>query len=205
MDMSQYRALFLSETREHLNNLNKLTVALEQTPDDRETVNALFREAHSIKGMAATMGFEQTTRLAHRLEDMLDAFRSGGAIPSGIIDYLLSGIDLLEELLGDLEGNRSERDIEAFLRSSPDSDAQDADAATLPGDDEPEFAADVNDLVDAFAIQEESAADNGTTDESDAFQVLIDIAEGAAVAAARGLLALRELEKAGSLISSKPT
>ena len=75
MDMSYYRGLFLTETREHINNLSKLVVILEQEPDNRETIDALFREAHSIKGMAATMGFDQTARLSHHLEDMLDGFR----------------------------------------------------------------------------------------------------------------------------------
>ena len=62
MDMSNYRELFFSETREHINNLNQLVVSLEQEPGNRETIDALFREAHSIKGMAATMGFSSTWR-----------------------------------------------------------------------------------------------------------------------------------------------
>jgi len=96
MDMSQYRELFLSETREHINNLNQLVVTLEQEPGNRETIDALFREAHSIKGMAATMGFDQTAQLSHHLEDLLDGFRATGKVPSSSVDYLLSGIDLLD-------------------------------------------------------------------------------------------------------------
>ena len=63
MDMSKYRELFLSETREHINSLNQLAVTLEQEPDNRETIDALFREAHSIKGMAAMASFLSTNRL----------------------------------------------------------------------------------------------------------------------------------------------
>src|SRR5210317_2633643 len=98
MDMSQYRDLFLTETREHINNLNKLVVILEQEPDNRETIDALFREAHSIKGMAATMGFDRTAKLSHHLEDLLDGFRATGVVPAATVDYLLTGIDLLEGL-----------------------------------------------------------------------------------------------------------
>ena len=72
MDMSKYRELFLSEAREHINGLSQLVVTLEQEPGNRETIDALFREAHSIKGMAATMGFNNTARLSHHLEDLLD-------------------------------------------------------------------------------------------------------------------------------------
>ena len=119
MDMSQYRELFFSETREHINNLNKLVVTLEQEPDHRETINALFREAHSIKGMAATMGFDNTARLSHRLEDMLDGFRSSGEVTAAVFDYLLAGIDLLDGLLDDLQENRPERAIDAFVHEQP--------------------------------------------------------------------------------------
>jgi len=115
MDMSQYRELFLTETREHIGNLNRLIVQLEQNPSHRETVDALFREAHSIKGMAATMGFDATARLAHHLEDLLDGFRSSGDVPSTTIDYLLEGIDLFAGLLEDLQANRPERDTDAFM------------------------------------------------------------------------------------------
>ncbi|MDH3453775.1 MAG: Hpt domain-containing protein, partial [Desulfuromonadales bacterium] len=96
MDMSQYRGLFLSETREHINNLNQLVVTLEQQPGNRETIDALFREAHSIKGMAATMGYDRTAQLSHHLEDLLDGFRATGEVPSPAVDYLLAGIDLLD-------------------------------------------------------------------------------------------------------------
>jgi chemotaxis protein histidine kinase CheA len=101
MDMSKYRELFLSEAREHINGLSQLVVTLEQEPGNRETIDALFREAHSIKGMAATMGFNNTARLSHHLEDLLDGFRNSGDIPSVTIDYLLEGIDLLDSLLDD--------------------------------------------------------------------------------------------------------
>ena len=119
MDMSQYRDLFLSETREHINNLNKLVVTLEQEPGNRETIDALFREAHSIKGMAATMGFDRMARLSHSLEDLLDGFRASGKIPDTTIDFLLAGIDLLDGLLDDLQVNRPERAVDAFLRDQP--------------------------------------------------------------------------------------
>ena len=117
--MSSYRDLFLSETREHINNLNKLVVKLEKEPGDSETIDALFREAHSIKGMAATMGFNSTAQLSHHLEDLLDGFRATGHVPSETIDNLLSGIDLLEGLLDDLEADRTERSIAEFIDPGP--------------------------------------------------------------------------------------
>lgn len=181
MDMSQYRDLFLNETREHINNLNQLAVALEQEPGNRETIDALFREAHSIKGMAATMGFDRTARLSHHLEDLLDGLRASGKVPPTTIDFLLAGIDLLDGLLDDLQANRPERTIDAFMRDQPQ--------------DEPILVAE---------ILQDNPEEPSAPEEADIYQVLVDLAEDTPVAAARGILILRELEKAGELRSSKP-
>ena len=198
MDMSQYRDLFLTETREHINNLNKLVVILEQEPDNRETIDALFREAHSIKGMAATMGFDRTARLSHHLEDLLDDFRSSGQIPSAAIDYLLSGIDILDGLIDDLQSNQPEREIETFLRETPEPQpimvAEESEPETLVTDAE----------APGEAEDETASEEEPIPEEPDAYQVLVDLAEDTPAAAARGLLILREIEKSGELMSSRP-
>ena len=186
MDMSKYRELFLSETREHINSLNQLVVTLEQEPGNRETIDALFREAHSIKGMAATMGFNNTARLSHHLEDLLDGFRSSGDIPSVTIDYLLEGIDLLDGLLDDLRADRPERNTEDFLTKQP-VPAADSEAKS------PERP---------IAVDDENS--KAPPEEPDTFQVLIELEKGTPAAAARGILILRELEKSGKLKASKP-
>jgi len=187
MDMSKYRELFFSETREHINSLNQLVVTLEQEPGNKETVDALFREAHSIKGMAATMGFNNTAQLAHHLEDLLDAFRSSGDIPLATIDYLLEGIDLLDGLLDDMQADRPERSTETFLAKQPIPEAlserKSPEAPVAPLDDE---------------SREEPP------EEPDTFQVLIELEKETPAAAARGILILRELEKSGNLKTCKP-
>ena len=186
MDMSKYRELFLSETREHINSLNQLVVTLEQEPGNRETIDALFREAHSIKGMAATMGFNNTARLSHHLEDLLDGFRNSGDIPSVTIDYLLEGIDLLDGLLDDLRADRPERNTEDFLTKQP-VPAADSEAKS------PERP---------IAVDDENS--KAPPEEPDTFQVLIELEKGTPAPAARGILILRELEKSGKLKASKP-
>ncbi len=205
MDMSQYRELFFSETREHLNNLNQLVVELEQQPGNRETIDTLFREAHSLKGMAATMGFNRTAQLSHHLEDLLDGFRKTGVVPAATVDYLLAGIDLLEGLLDDMTAKSAERSIDEFLQRSPSTEVvlvAEADVSSPPqvnGNDDqslPLVAVEVepSDLVEPLA----------NIEEPDAFQVLVSLAEGTVMASARGILVLRELEKFGELMSSKP-
>jgi two-component system chemotaxis sensor kinase CheA len=232
MDMSSYRGLFLSETREHINNLNKLVVKLEKEPGDSETIDALFREAHSIKGMAATMGFDSTAQLSHHLEDLLDGFRATGHVPSETIDYLLSGIDLLEGLLDDLEADRTERSIADFIAQGPAEETPEeapeetvlvAEAITEEEEQEEGLlvAVAIEDEEGAVAADEEpsrqEAEDQPDAEETspeedteelsgepDTFQVLVDLAENTPAASARGMLILRELEKSGELKTSKP-
>ena len=118
MDMSQYRELFFSETREHLHTFNELIVALENDADDREKIDSLFRTAHSIKGMAAAMGFGSITELSHNIEDLMDKVRKKTfAFNKTIADILLEGGDLLEGLVNDEEeGLVQQRDLKDFLQ-----------------------------------------------------------------------------------------
>lgn len=115
MDMAKFKSMFLSETGEHLRKMGSLLVDIEGNPEDQEIINALFREAHSIKGMAASMGYERMATLAHHLEDFLDQFRKDGKISSAAIDRLLGGVDLLEGLLEDISAELPEREIQSFI------------------------------------------------------------------------------------------
>ena len=117
MDIAKYRDMYLSEAAEHLQKMCGLLVALENSPKDKEGISALFREAHSLKGMAATMGYEFSARLAHHLEDSLDICRDLGEINVAQIDHLLTGVDLLEGLLEDIRQNRPEREVDSFINA----------------------------------------------------------------------------------------
>ena len=77
MDMSKYRDLFVSESRRHIEVSGDLIVKLEHDPNDQNAVHELFRHAHSLKGMAATMQFNRIAELAHRMEDLLSRIRDG--------------------------------------------------------------------------------------------------------------------------------
>lgn len=98
VDMSRYLGLFVSESTEHLESLTRALVALERLPDEEipSAVDNLFRHAHSLKGMAASMGLEDTAQLAHRAEDLLEALRTGRARPAQqTVDLLLATADTL--------------------------------------------------------------------------------------------------------------
>jgi two-component system chemotaxis sensor kinase CheA len=94
MDMSKYKSLFLSDTGEHLNDLEGELVQLEQRPDDKERIHEVFRHLHSVKGMASSMGYDEMANLAHRLEDLMDYHREHGtAVSPEEVDFLLKGLD----------------------------------------------------------------------------------------------------------------
>ena len=184
MDMSKYHDLFLSETGEHLRKMSQLAVALEQEPSDRDGIDALFREAHSIKGMAASMGFDVTAGLAHHLEDMLDGFRKAGSVPPEAVDRLLAGVDLLEGLLADITDGVAERDVSTFISTQNEPSGDAAVAEDSPGD------------AVLQPLPEE---------ELPIVQVVIDLTGDALAPAARAMLILEALNAVGQVESCKPT
>lgn len=109
MDLDRYAELFFAETREQLLAMNRLVLALESRPDDRQAVDGLFRAVHTVKGMAATMGYEALSGLAHEMESLLDELRAGrrGATPA-LVDVLLEGVDALEFVVAHAAGERAE-------------------------------------------------------------------------------------------------
>ena len=77
MDVSQYLEIFLDEAKEHLENLNTQILKLEQEPEDTDTINEIFRAAHSLKGMAGTMGYKRMQTLTHDMENVFSEIRNG--------------------------------------------------------------------------------------------------------------------------------
>jgi two-component system chemotaxis sensor kinase CheA len=104
MDMSPYRDLFVSEARSHLSAFSELIVRLEDSPGESTAIDELFRHAHSLKGMAATMGYEQIVGIAHQMESQLSRIRSGEfQLLPPLADLLLEGGDVLTRLVSGVE------------------------------------------------------------------------------------------------------
>src|SRR5476651_2528800 len=100
MSLSQYRGLFISESRRHLEVFNDLIVQIENHTNDQNAIHELFRHAHSLKGMAATMQFNRIAELAHKMEDLLSRVRNDEfAFSSDTADILLEGSDLLGSMV----------------------------------------------------------------------------------------------------------
>ncbi len=100
MDVSQYLEIFIDETKEHLQNLNTEILNLEQDSENVNTINEIFRAAHSLKGMAGTMGFKRMQTLTHDMENVFSEVRNGSIkVKGNMIDILFQCLDALEEYL----------------------------------------------------------------------------------------------------------
>ena len=98
MDVNQYLGIFLEESREHLQTLNRCVLDLEHEPSDLHILDEIFRSAHTIKGMSATMGYSAIAELTHEMENVLDLLRKGVLTAhTEIIDTLFQCVDRLEQ------------------------------------------------------------------------------------------------------------
>ena len=118
MDVSQYLEIFIDETSGHLQDLSDSIMILEKEPGNMDTVNEIFRAAHSLKGMAGTMGFKRMQKLTHQMENLFQEVRSGNMDVSGsIVDVLFQCLDALDSYLENIKATSGEgtEDNEAIV------------------------------------------------------------------------------------------
>ncbi|MBO6113994.1 MAG: Hpt domain-containing protein, partial [Lachnospiraceae bacterium] len=117
MDLSQYLEIFIDETKEHIQTLNDQVLILEAEPDNIDTVNEIFRAAHSLKGMAGTMGFKRMQRLTHDMENVFSEVRNGKInVNADIVDVVFKCLDCIEGYLANItesgdEGTEDNEDV----------------------------------------------------------------------------------------------
>ena len=109
MDISQYLDIFIDETAEHIQSLSDNIMALEQEPENADTINEIFRAAHSLKGMAGTMGFKRMQHLTHDMENVFQEIRNGNVkVNSDMIDILFECLSAVEEYLETVKSTSDE-------------------------------------------------------------------------------------------------
>jgi len=117
MDTTQYLDIFIDESTEHLDVLYKQLLELEKNPSDEEIIEEIFRSAHTLKGMSATMGYEDLADLTHKLENVFDAIRNDSIdINAEIVDVLFEAVDALNEMVEDISnGGDGIKDIASIV------------------------------------------------------------------------------------------
>jgi two-component system, chemotaxis family, sensor kinase CheA len=143
METSEYLPMFLAEGREHLQELNLAVVRIEERPDDQDTVDEIFRIAHSLKGMSATMGFAGMAALTHEMEDVFELLRQRkGGLPREAIDVLLECLDALSAAVESIDESGEEQiepkplitRLKGLIRERDAEEPEAKDAAEAPID-----------------------------------------------------------------------
>ncbi|MET0685982.1 MAG: chemotaxis protein CheA [Solirubrobacteraceae bacterium] len=191
MDISEYLPMFLAEGREHLQELNLAVVRIEEQPDDPETVDEIFRIAHSLKGMSATMGFAGMAALTHEMEDVFELLRQRkGGLEREAVTALLRCLDALSEAVEAIDATGEERIVPEPLI---------AELRDLVRDRTPGQEADrTGGPVAAVAPAVEAVVDRRVV------RIDVQLADEAQMPAVRAYMVLSALEEKGELVSSAP-
>ena len=123
MDVSQYLEIFIDESAEHLQTLSDCIMELEKEPDNKDVINEIFRAAHSLKGMAGTMGFKRMQHLTHDMENVFQEVRSEKIqVDSQMIDLLFKCLDAIDGYLENIKAtsDEGEEDNEVIIKELND-------------------------------------------------------------------------------------
>ena len=203
MDTSQYLSMFLEESRENLRVLNDTLLDLEQEPNDLDKIAQIFRVAHTIKGMAATMGFATIAELTHKMEDVLSKFRDGQLkITADVVTVLFKCLDMLERMVDKVEDGDDEvfditEMIKLLEKSSIISDKEEVNKDT----NEKEFSEENMELNEYDVNIIKQAQECGFN----SFKIDITLSETTLLKSARVFLMFQDLEEVGEVIKSAPS
>ncbi|MBU3098593.1 MULTISPECIES: chemotaxis protein CheA [Clostridium] len=209
MDTSQYMSMFLEESMENLQTLNESLLELEQNPEDIDKLNEIFRVAHTIKGMAATMGFSQMAELTHNMENILSEFREGKLkVTEKVVTVLFRCLDTLEKMVNNISEDISEDiSIDEILKDLLEM----AEIGENPKVDEKKIEntpqnTSNEDMGERVSLNEYDIDVIKQAKEKmyNAFDIKILISENTLLKAARAFLIFKSLEEYGEIIKSVP-
>lgn len=205
MDNSQYLQMFFDESVEYLQQLNENVLLLESHPEDEEIINAVFRAAHSVKGMSATMGFNKLTDLTHKIENILAKVRNKEMkINEKIIDLLFNGLDYIKTLVDDIKNNGEEEtnisnyliELDKCLNSSMNNeDLVDSEQMGMEGD--------FSSYLSLSDVEEAQLATKMKVTDS-IYQIEVRLTKDCLLKNVRGYMLLKKAQELGYLVKSNP-
>lgn len=212
MEVNQYLEMFIEESKEHLQSCSDNLLELEKNPENLSIVNEIFRSAHTLKGMSATMGYEDLADLTHKMENVLDAIRNEKIkVDSDILDVVFESVDHLEEMIMDIaDGGDGKKDVsetvsklksieagEPIKKGAISSTASNEVAATTVTTNEKSTLD--YDEFDITVLQQSS--EQGFN----ALEITVSLREDCLLKAARVYMVFDILEKSGDIIKSYPS
>ena len=216
MDVSQYLEIFIDETNGHLQNLSDCIMSLEKDPENMDTINEIFRAAHSLKGMAGTMGFKRMQRLTHDMADVFQEVRSNNMnVTSSLVDVLFQCLDAIDAYLENVKESSEEGtdDNEAIIQELNDILA--AGTGVVPVKEEkveekPKEAASGDRFQKKYMDMEFSEKEKEELRVSEEkgmklYGVTVYIQEECLLKAARAFLVFKAVEDFGNIIAYNPS
>ena len=222
MDVSQYLEIFIDESNEHLQNLSDGIMILEKEPDNSDTINEIFRAAHSLKGMAGTMGYKRMQNLTHDMENVFSEVRNGNIkVDSRMVDVLFQCLDALEQYVNNIQETSDEgtddnepiiKALNSFIVNNEDKGVlpEEANKEEAPAEEKKEESTDVagtyaryNNMV--FADFEKNAVNEAIEKKMNVFIIKVSVDENCILKAARAFLVFKNLEGHCDIIKSEPS
>lgn len=216
MDVSQYLEIFIDETKEHLQNLNEQLLIIEKEPENMDTINEIFRAAHSLKGMAGTMGYKRMQKLTHQMENVFSKIRDGKMkVAPNLVDVLFQCLDALEGYLDLIteSGDEGEDDHDNILKELEDilnggtataAVAEESREEAKPEKSEGDSGKEkYKDMV--YADFEQHAIEQALDEGLNVYALTVYIDESCLLKAARAFLVFKDLEEAGEVVKSNPS
>lgn len=215
MEVNQYLEMFIEESKEHLQACSEHLLALEKNPEDLAIVGEIFRSAHTLKGMSATMGYEDLADLTHKMENVLDAIRNEKIkVSAEILDVVFESVDHLEAMVFDIaDGGDGKRDVQSTVELLKRIDTgEDAAKVVFSKVGVPaEVAATVVEVTNAPEMKlnydsfEATVLTQSKEQGFEVYEVAVSLREDCLLKAARVYMVFEILEKNGDVIKSSPT
>ena len=217
MDVSQYLEIFIDESSEHLQNLNTQILNLESDPGNMDTVNEIFRAAHSLKGMAGTMGYKRMQNLTHDMENVFSEVRNGNiTVQPSMVDVLFQCLDALDEYVTNIkesadEGSNDNQHIidqlNAILSGKGGDGAtakKDADKKEAKKEEKAQDNAGKKWLDIVLDNAQLDVIEEAQKQDKNVFGLTISVQDSCVLKAARAFLVFKAIEEKGEIIVSNP-
>lgn len=222
MDVSQYLEIFIDESGEHLQTLSDCIMTLESEPDNKDTINEVFRAAHSLKGMAGTMGFKRMQHLTHDMENVFQEVRSDKIkVDSAMIDLLFECLDAIEGYLDNIKATSDEgtedneliiKELNDFIAKAngeavPDKTSAAETVAETAAEAEEEAAAPMESKLSTFELSQHEQKDIAAAREAGnkIYGLTVYIQKECLLKAARAFLVFRAVEELGNIVVYRPS
>ncbi|MFJ7747066.1 chemotaxis protein CheW [Peribacillus sp. NPDC097295] len=209
MDMNQYLEVFIEESKEHLQTCSEQLLVLEKNPNDLSIVNEIFRSAHTLKGMSATMGYEDLANLTHKMENVLDAIRNSKIILTPeLFDVIFLAVDDLEAIVMSIaEGGDGKRDVTNVVQKLQR--IEKGESLDNPAVSETAAASSTIEKTEESTMGEYDEFEMTVLQQSKeqgfkSYEISISLRDDCLLKAARVFMVFEVLEKSGEVIKSNP-